>query len=127
CDRGCQRCLAGINVRSNRACARSTRPGKCEARGDDKSSRWARPLPNDDCRCVGSAIGRRISERDLVKPVSSGESIVNGVIIALTAGHRSEEHTSELQSRSDLVCRLLLEKKKTNTHPPRRRPPPFRR
>src|SRR2546428_4991638 len=27
-------------------------------------------------------------------------------------GARSEEHTSELQSRSDLVCRLLLEKKK---------------
>src|SRR5207247_9129515 len=27
---------------------------------------------------------------------------------------RSEEHTSELQSRVDLVCRLLLEKKKTN-------------
>src|SRR5437588_5053898 len=29
--------------------------------------------------------------------------------------HRSEEHTSELQSHSDLVCRLLLEKKKTST------------
>src|SRR2546421_2667864 len=29
---------------------------------------------------------------------------------------RSEEHTSELQSRSDLVCRLLLEKKKTITN-----------
>src|SRR5207248_11542028 len=29
---------------------------------------------------------------------------------------RSEEHTSELQSPYDLVCRLLLEKKKTNTH-----------
>src|SRR5690349_11887201 len=28
------------------------------------------------------------------------------------AQHRSEEHTSELQSRRDLVCRLLLEKKK---------------
>src|SRR2546421_1385423 len=28
---------------------------------------------------------------------------------------RSEEHTSELQSRSDLVCRLLLEKKKKDT------------
>src|SRR5216683_7075876 len=27
---------------------------------------------------------------------------------------RSEEHTSELQSRSDIVCRLLLEKKKNN-------------
>src|SRR3989440_6267017 len=30
------------------------------------------------------------------------------------AERRSEEHTSELQSRSDLVCRLLLEKKKKN-------------
>src|SRR2546429_6604458 len=31
------------------------------------------------------------------------------------AGARSEEHTSELQSRLHLVCRLLLEKKKTHT------------
>src|SRR2546421_9720017 len=31
---------------------------------------------------------------------------------AVHGAHRSEEHTSELQSRSDLVCRLLLEKKK---------------
>src|SRR2546427_6632464 len=30
---------------------------------------------------------------------------------------RSEEHTSELQSQSNLVCRLLLEKKKTLTFP----------
>src|SRR5438034_4669472 len=30
-------------------------------------------------------------------------------------GRRSEEHTSELQSHSDLVCRLLLEKKKITT------------
>src|SRR5256884_1107223 len=30
-------------------------------------------------------------------------------------GRRSEEHTSELQSRLHLVCRLLLEKKKTNS------------
>src|SRR2546428_8024926 len=34
------------------------------------------------------------------------------------AAARSEEHTSELQSRSDIVCRLLLEKKKTlHAHP----------
>src|SRR5690606_11323582 len=32
-------------------------------------------------------------------------------------GNRSEEHTSELQSRENLVCRLLLEKKKTNMTP----------
>src|SRR5256886_5935184 len=30
---------------------------------------------------------------------------------------RSEEHTSELQSQSNLVCRLLLEKKKKTSHP----------
>src|SRR2546421_1642334 len=36
---------------------------------------------------------------------------------AMPAGYclRSEEHTSELQSRSDLVCRLLLEKKKKDS------------
>src|SRR2546425_5668607 len=34
---------------------------------------------------------------------------------AARGGHRSEEHTSELQSLAYLVCRLLLEKKKKNT------------
>src|SRR5215813_14503483 len=34
---------------------------------------------------------------------------------------RSEEHTSELQSRPHLVCRLLLEKKKKNRHQPHHR------
>src|SRR2546430_3004395 len=33
---------------------------------------------------------------------------------------RSEEHTSELQSQSNLVCRLLLEKKKKLVHPGQR-------
>src|SRR2546430_7375023 len=33
--------------------------------------------------------------------------------------NRSEEHTSELQSQSNLVCRLLLEKKKNNNNLPR--------
>src|SRR2546430_13671872 len=37
------------------------------------------------------------------------------VALVLFASYRSEEHTSELQSQSNLVCRLLLEKKKT-TH-----------
>src|SRR5438034_4500939 len=35
-----------------------------------------------------------------------------------TVAIRSEEHTSELQSHSDLVCRLLLEKKKQKIHEP---------
>src|SRR5207253_4754765 len=39
----------------------------------------------------------------------------NGTQIrAVLKGKRSEEHTSELQSRGHLVCRLLLEKKKKN-------------
>src|SRR3712207_8082207 len=37
------------------------------------------------------------------------------VVAAEPRGDRSEEHTSELQSRQYLVCRLLLEKKKKNT------------
>src|SRR5438874_6167158 len=36
-------------------------------------------------------------------------------------GERSEEHTSELQSRRDLVCRLLLEKKKKQKKPTKTR------
>src|SRR5690625_355129 len=40
----------------------------------------------------------------------------DGVAHATALLCRSEEHTSELQSRGHLVCRLLLEKKKQNTH-----------
>src|SRR2546427_8954466 len=42
----------------------------------------------------------------------SGEHAVIVTILNDTACSRSEEHTSELQSQSNLVCRLLLEKKK---------------
>src|SRR2546427_2763455 len=38
--------------------------------------------------------------------------------VALAVRTRSEEHTSELQSQSNLVCRLLLEKKKLSSSPP---------
>src|SRR5437868_12969493 len=49
-----------------------------------------------------------IDSRDLGQP---GEQ--EGILARLAV--RSEEHTSELQSRFDLVCRLLLEKKKIKT------------
>src|SRR5260221_6573854 len=45
---------------------------------------------------------------DIYSPVSTFRMAAN----SLCASYRSEEHTSELQSHSDLVCRLLLEKKK---------------
>src|SRR5699024_11779814 len=38
--------------------------------------------------------------------------LTSTIVHSLPKGKRSEEHTSELQSRFDLVCRLLLEKKK---------------
>src|SRR3712207_8034184 len=38
--------------------------------------------------------------------------IISAVVLVLPQRSRSEEHTSELQSRQYLVCRLLLEKKK---------------
>src|SRR5256885_4199735 len=37
---------------------------------------------------------------------------VRMAVMSIVAGNRSEEHTSELQSPCNLVCRLLLEKKK---------------
>src|SRR5699024_12500651 len=40
------------------------------------------------------------------------EKYGKAILIAFSLLERSEEHTSELQSRFDLVCRLLLEKKK---------------
>src|SRR3712207_6865229 len=47
--------------------------------------------------------------------VPQGIALVHDLLGAVVRGkeHRSEEHTSELQSRQYLVCRLLLEKKKT--------------
>src|SRR5260221_9207246 len=44
-------------------------------------------------------------------PPEPGPAAARGRAVR-AAGDRSEEHTSELQSHSDLVCRLLLEKKK---------------
>src|SRR5690606_39398933 len=44
----------------------------------------------------------------------TGRATPNGLFAGI-ASARSEEHTSELQSRENLVCRLLLEKKKKNS------------
>src|SRR5438874_7299808 len=63
---------------------------------------------NEACHCgSGSKYKRCCWERD--------EALR---LYLLPLPQRSEEHTSELQSRRDLVCRLLLEKKKQqNQHP----------
>src|SRR5206468_11436275 len=70
-------------------------------------------------RSPASPFGRAASDSSpTAKVVESSclpSSLRAGALRSFLAGEsakRSEEHTSELQSRSDLVCRLLLEKKK---------------
>src|SRR3712207_7709429 len=67
------------------------------SRGGTAASLWTGPFQHVTTLASGS--GERRGHRD--------QSPLRGKI------QRSEEHTSELQSRQYLVCRLLLEKKKT--------------
>src|SRR3712207_7832579 len=61
----------------------------------------------DDTRCLATYVSRVPSPRW----TPTDQSFVSGFQVRLST-LRSEEHTSELQSRQYLVCRLLLEKKK---------------
>src|SRR3712207_6955608 len=61
-------------------------------------------------RHAGARVRADAAERDALVPRTEG--------FQGAAARRSEEHTSELQSRQYLVCRLLLEKKKTITDNP---------
>src|SRR5437016_9556700 len=54
-------------------------------------------------------LGVNGAEWDILRPL-----LVRGEMPNLDGGYRSEEHTSELQSLTNLVCRLLLEKKKSS-------------
>src|SRR2546430_9082976 len=55
----------------------------------------------------------RSSDATLTDPAGTGSCPTSSSRTAIP-GARSEEHTSELQSQSNLVCRLLLENKKSN-------------
>src|SRR2546422_2769354 len=55
------------------------------------------------CPCIGEPVRHHLNHVIPSAPVVSSSACT---------WHRSEEHTSELQSRLHLVCRLLLEKKK---------------
>src|SRR5438034_6403229 len=59
--------------------------------------------PSDPANPAANPVGGRIK----CQQISGGDGFAT-----MGDGTRSEEHTSELQSHSDLVCRLLLEKKK---------------
>src|SRR5688572_31419950 len=66
--------------------------------GDGKRSAFVRHVHDIDTRLQLQHLGGQMG-----RAAAAGGGVVD----------RSEEHTSELQSQSNLVCRLLLEKKKT--------------
>src|SRR2546430_13530753 len=76
-----------------------------------QSASLARPNPPEN-NC-GSGICRGAARRIRLRPCEGHELRIQVVL----PSRRSEEHTSELQSQSNLVCRLLLEKKKNKKYP----------
>src|SRR3712207_8953838 len=60
---------------------------------------------------------RTLVRRELIRPGGGDDGFRFRHILIRDAAYRSEEHTSELQSRQYLVCRLLLEKKQPPTDP----------
>src|SRR5437016_10871982 len=84
---------------------RSRDPGRAEAvpRGDPERGP-PRDLPREPRGGRGSRVAPRAAPGEPARAPAAGERP--------SAPSRSEEHTSELQSLTNLVCRLLLEKKK---------------
>src|SRR2546427_6595049 len=69
---------------------------------------------------AGCQVEARLTARRADSADEARAQVADGTPLPLEPPHqrerRSEEHTSELQSQSNLVCRLLLEKKKNTTH-----------
>src|SRR5574340_1375683 len=81
---------------------KSTRRGSFSVRRSEKNARFQRQL---DKRPLSPGTSREASGVPCLNPR-------RGLTLLSPVCRRSEEHTSELQSPKDLVCRLLLEKKK---------------
>src|SRR5207302_7658646 len=77
-------------------------------RSSDLSSASSTSRPPGLCLASSASPRTRCSDARRLLPASVRMSVPVG------KSNRSEEHTSELQSRENLVCRLLLEKKKQN-------------
>src|SRR5690242_16576683 len=81
-----------------------------------------RPAAIQQLEIVGEQAGVKVYAPDTMDPVARAKGALaearakgHDTVIVDTAG-RSEEHTSELQSHVNLVCRLLPEKKKLDSH-----------
>src|SRR5690554_7579323 len=82
-----------------------------------RSSDLSSPDLERGIRIKTNSIRGGVIENFYIRNITIGE-VKTALVIDFhyEEGDRSEEHTSELQSRPHLVCRLLLEKKKTNLH-----------
>src|SRR5690349_23949070 len=76
--------------------------------------RSQRYIESDLMKAAPDDVAKFVSNPAYFEPFVQKTATVGGKVygVPLFRGQRSEEHTSELQSRRDLVCRLLLEKKK---------------
>src|SRR5207249_8620762 len=95
--------------------AESSGAGGPTWRGAGLIPSWRRSLPESEALRVPTPITRDEEVQRVTLKETIGIALENNPGIAaqrLEPARRSEEHTSELQSRFDLVCRLLLEKKK---------------
>src|SRR3989449_7021557 len=111
------------NSKFSAACRSRSRSGKCSAPNLATSASSEAMLCLRSSCCQDSM--RQILEIDhqvVAGGVVAREPGRLGVAAPLVEGARSEEHTSELQSRLHLVCRLLLEKKKQTNNRPWSRP-----
>src|SRR5580700_1983100 len=95
-----------LNPGSKR-CAQNHGTSGIETKSPARAKMFAIQRMASFCSC-----GTKMSSR---APASGVNKMIERIWLCIFvhyAGERSEEHTSELQSRRDLVCRLLLEKKK---------------
>src|SRR5256885_7261872 len=87
------------------SCWTAARPAACWS----GSIRWGRAMLN-----LKLALGALAAEIASWSSLWLLRSQSDAALLGYLTAHRSEEHTSELQSPCNLVCRLLLEKKKNS-------------
>src|SRR5438270_8277656 len=100
----------------------SYKSSRIHLRGLPTKAPWVIQGPGENAGVIDIGDGQAVvfkmeshNHPSYIEPYQGATTGVGGILIGLDVARmvRSEEHTSELQSQSNLVCRLLLEKKNT--------------